>query len=112
MLHEDAPCFVFNFASKPVYVCIEASCVEASQQLRGLSHKKSNALRGVARDFKVIARVRAFGQPGEWHVDVATIRQGAEGEIMFDEIDNQLHKSSLCRGLNQTARVLDIVGVP
>jgi hypothetical protein len=51
----------------------------------------------VTRDFKVIARVRVLGQPGEWHVDVATIGQGAEGEVMFDGIHNQEHTGSLCR---------------
>jgi hypothetical protein len=52
----------------------------------------------VTRDFQVIAGVRVFGQPGERHVDVATINQGADGEVMFDGIDNQLHAVSLCLG--------------
>jgi hypothetical protein len=49
----------------------------------------------VTRDFKVISGIRVFGQPGEWHVDVATINQRAEGEVMFDGIHNQLHAVSL-----------------
>jgi hypothetical protein len=56
----------------------------------------------VARAFKVIARVRLFVQPGERHVDVATIFQGADGEVMFDEIHNQLHTVSPCLGSRRT----------
>jgi hypothetical protein len=60
----------------------------------------------VTRDFQVIARIGVFGQPGEWHVDVATIGQGADGEVMFDGIDNQEHAVSLCRSCD----ILDLSG--
>jgi hypothetical protein len=52
----------------------------------------------VARDFKVIARVRVLGQPGKKHVDIATIYQGADGEVVFDGIHNQEHAVSPCLG--------------
>ena len=53
----------------------------------------------VARDFEVIAGNRFFGQPGERHINVATIGQGADGKVVFDGIHNQLHPVSLCLGL-------------
>lgn len=60
----------------------------------------------VARDFKVIARSCDFGQPGEQHVQAATIGQGADGEIMFDGIDNQQHTAVYALCIVRSNRVL------